>query len=180
MELAAQAAGTAYRAWASGMGIGNTTLGGSAGSPTHAPRRPSPAGRRAEDAPLKRKNRSSTGAGLHRPDRDGGGMAAVAGWIWRHDGAFLAAPRTMSRRWWTVHLHRGGADGGASLPVRESIVPLPRSYEIGYRIAAQELGQEPCCCWGCGWARQRLPGDVSDPAAACAVMDGMATFPRSY
>ena len=54
------------------------------------------------------------------------------------------------------------------------------SYEIGYRIAAQELGQEPCLLLG-----MRLGEGSGCPVmfqilrAACAVMDGMATFPEA-
>ena len=54
------------------------------------------------------------------------------------------------------------------------------SYEIGYRIAAQELGQEPCLLLG-----MRLGEGSGCPVmfqilrAACAIMDGMATFPEA-
>ena len=49
-----------------------------------------------------------------------------------------------------------------------------------YRIAAQELGQEPCLLLG-----MRLGEGSGCPVmfqilrAACAVMDGMATFPEA-
>ncbi len=65
--------------------------------------------------------------------------------------------------------------------VRESICSSPTPpYEIGYRIAAQELGQEPCLLLG-----MRLGEGSGCPVmfqilrAACAIMDGMATFPEA-
>ena len=64
--------------------------------------------------------------------------------------------------------------------VRAYLVPSHASYEIGYRIAAQELGQEPCLLLG-----MRLGEGSGCPVmfqilrAACAVMDGMATFPEA-
>ena len=54
------------------------------------------------------------------------------------------------------------------------------SYEIGYRIAAQELGQEPCLLLG-----MRLGEGSGCPLlfrvmqGACAVLNHMATFPEA-
>ena len=64
--------------------------------------------------------------------------------------------------------------------VRDALFLSHASYEIGYRIAAQELGQEPCLLLG-----MRLGEGSGCPVmfqilrAACAVMDGMATFPEA-
>ena len=54
------------------------------------------------------------------------------------------------------------------------------SYEIGYRLAARELGLEPCLLLG-----MRLGEGSGCPLlfrilqGACAVLDGMATFPEA-
>ena len=64
--------------------------------------------------------------------------------------------------------------------VRAYLVPSHASYEIGYRLAARELGLEPCLLLG-----MRLGEGSGCPLlfrilqGACAVLDGMATFPEA-
>ena len=64
--------------------------------------------------------------------------------------------------------------------VRDVLFLSHASYEIGYRLAARELGLEPCLLLG-----MRLGEGSGCPVmfqilrAACAVMDGMATFPEA-
>ena len=64
--------------------------------------------------------------------------------------------------------------------VRAYLVPSHASYEIGYRLAARELELEPCLLLG-----MRLGEGSGCPLlfrilqGACAVLDGMATFPEA-
>ncbi len=59
-------------------------------------------------------------------------------------------------------------------------VSVPRLLRVGYRLAARELGLEPCLRLG-----MRLGEGSGCPLlfqvlqAACAVMNGMATFPEA-
>ncbi len=71
-------------------------------------------------------------------------------------------------------MRRAPVSPGAGLPVFLSHA----SYEIGYRIAAQELEQEPCLLLG-----MRLGEGSGCPllfrmiAGACAVLDGYGHLP---
>ena len=64
--------------------------------------------------------------------------------------------------------------------VRDYLFLSHASYEIGYRLAARELGLEPCLLLG-----MRLGEGSGCPLlfrilqGACAVLDGMATFPEA-
>ena len=122
---------------------------------------------------------------LHRPDPADpvGGLAAVGGLdLAAMTGAFLGCAQN--------HVP-AVVDGYISIVAALTAVRLcpaageylflsHASYEIGYRIAAQELGQEPCLLLG-----MRLGEGSGCPVmfqilrAACAVMDGMATFPEA-
>ena len=189
MELAAQAAADGVQALGIGeMGIGNTTTSAAVlAALTHAPAQAvtGRGGGLTDAAFEKKKQVIEQVLTLHRPDpTDPVGVLAAVG------GLDLAAmtgglsglrPAPCSGGGGRLHFHCGGTDGGASLPRCGRVsVPLPRPYEIGYRIAAQELGQEPCLLLG-----MRLGEGSGCPVmfqilrAACAVMDGMATFPEA-
>ena len=170
MELAAQAAADGVQALGIGeMGIGNTSRGGG-----------------LTDAAFEKKKQVIDRAlALHRPDPADpvGVLAAVGGLdLAAMTGAFLGCAQN--------HVP-AVVDGYISIVAALTAVRLcpaageylflsHASYEIGYRIAAQELGQEPCLLLG-----MRLGEGSGCPVmfqilrAACAVMDGMATFPEA-
>ena len=190
MELAAQAAADGVQARGH-RGNGHRQhhhLGGGAGSPDPRPGAGRHrTGRRADGCGLckeKTGHRPGAGPASPRPRRPGGGTGrrgrAGSG---RHDGGLSGLrPEPRPGGGGRLHLHRGGADARCvSAPLRGEYLFLSHaSYEIGYRIAAQELGQEPCLLLG-----MRLGEGSGCPVmfqilrAACAVMDGMATFPEA-
>ena len=189
MELAAQAAADGVQALGIGeMGIGNTTTSAAVlAALTHAPAQAvTGRGGGLTDAAFEKKKQVIDRAlALHRPDPADpvGILAAVGGLdLAAMTGAFLGCARN--------HVP-AVVDGYISIVAALTAVRLcpaageylflsHASYEIGYRIAAQELGQEPCLLLG-----MRLGEGSGCPVmfqilrAACAVMDGMATFPEA-
>ena len=189
MELAAQAAADGVQALGIGeMGIGNTTTSAAVlAALTHAPAQAvTGRGGGLTDAAFEKKKQVIDRAlALHRPDPADpvGVLAAVGGLdLAAMTGAFLGCAQN--------HVP-AVVDGYISIVAALTAVRLcpaageylflsHASYEIGYRIAAQELGQEPCLLLG-----MRLGEGSGCPVmfqilrAACAVMDGMATFPEA-
>ena len=170
------------------MGIGNTTTSAAVlAALTHAPAQAvTGRGGGLTDAAFEKKKQVIDRAlALHRPDpADPVGILAAAGGLdlAAMTGAFLGCARN--------HVP-AVVDGYISIVAALTAVRLcpaagkylflsHASYEIGYRIAAQELGQEPCLLLG-----MRLGEGSGCPVmfqilrAACAVMDGMATFPEA-
>lgn len=94
-------------------------------------------------------------------------------------GAFLGAAATrrpvVIRR---AHFRRGGALRLPDCPdVRAYLVPSHASYEIGYRLAMDEMGLEPMLLLGMRLGEGSgcpLAFEVLD--AACAIINDMATF----
>lgn len=94
-------------------------------------------------------------------------------------GAFLGAAATRppgrDRR---VHFRRGGALRLRICPdVRAYLVPSHASYEIGYKLAMDEMGLEPMLLLGMRLGEGSgcpLAFEVLD--AACAIINDMATF----
>ena len=170
------------------MGIGNTTTSAAVlAALTHAPAQTvTGRGGGLTDAAFEKKKQVIDRAlALHRPDPADpvGVLAAVGGLdLAAMTGAFLGCAQN--------HVP-AVVDGYISIVAALTAVRLcpaageylflsHASYEIGYRIAAQELGQEPCLLLG-----MRLGEGSGCPVmfqilrAACAVMDGMATFPEA-
>ena len=170
------------------MGIGNTTTSAAVlAALTHAPAQAvTGRGGGLTDAAFEKKKQVIDRAlALHRPDPADpvGVLAAVGGLdLAAMTGAFLGCAQN--------HVP-AVVDGYISIVAALTAVRLcpaageylflsHASYEIGYRIAAQELGQEPCLLLG-----MRLGEGSGCPVmfqilrAACAVMDGMATFPEA-
>ncbi|MEE1400844.1 MAG: nicotinate-nucleotide--dimethylbenzimidazole phosphoribosyltransferase, partial [Oscillospiraceae bacterium] len=170
------------------MGIGNTTTSAAVlATLTHAPAQAvTGRGGGLTDAAFEKKKQVIDRAlALHRPDPADpvGVLAAVGGLdLAAMTGAFLGCAQN--------HVP-AVVDGYISIVAALTAVRLcpaageylflsHASYEIGYRIAAQELGQEPCLLLG-----MRLGEGSGCPVmfqilrAACAVMDGMATFPEA-
>ena len=186
---AAQAAADGVQALGIGeMGIGNTTTSAAVlAALTHAPAQAvTGRGGGLTDAAFEKKKQVIDRAlALHRPDPADpvGVLAAVGGLdLAAMTGAFLGCAQN--------HVP-AVVDGYISIVAALTAVRLcpaageylflsHASYEIGYRIAAQELGQEPCLLLG-----MRLGEGSGCPVmfqilrAACAVMDGMATFPEA-
>ena len=90
--------------------------------------------------------------------------------------------RGMARRRWTDTSPSWRPCAAVRLcpRVRDYLFLSHASYEIGYRLAARELGLEPCLLLG-----MRLGEGSGCPLlfrilqGACAVLDGMATFPEA-
>ena len=189
LDLAADAAKDGVNAVGVGeMGIGNTTTSSAVLSALTGATPESVTGRGGglTDAAFEKKKQVIDRAlALHRPDPADpvGVLAAVGGLdLAAMTGAFLGCARN--------HVP-AVVDGYISIVAALTAVRLcpaageylflsHASYEIGYRIAAQELGQEPCLLLG-----MRLGEGSGCPVmfqilrAACAVMDGMATFPEA-
>lgn len=189
LELAGQAKEEGVQAIGVGeMGIGNTTTSAAVlAALTHAPAQAvTGRGGGLTDAAFEKKKQVIDRAlALHRPDPADpvGVLAAVGGLdLAAMTGAFLGCAQN--------HVP-AVVDGYISIVAALTAVRLcpaageylflsHASYEIGYRIAAQELGQEPCLLLG-----MRLGEGSGCPVmfqilrAACAVMDGMATFPEA-
>ena len=189
ITLAEELKGRGYRLLAAGeMGIGNTTTaaavlaaltGASGGEVTGR-------GGGLTDRGFETKKRVLRQAlALHRPDAGDpiGVLAAVGGLdIAAMTGLFLGCA------------HEGLAaavDGYISIVaalcavrlcprVRDVLFLSHASYEIGYRLAARELGLEPCLLLG-----MRLGEGSGCPLlfrvmqGACAVLNHMATFPEA-
>ena len=189
LDLARQAKAEGIDAVGVGeMGIGNTTTSAAVlAALTHAPAQAvTGRGGGLTDAAFEKKKQVIDRAlALHRPDPADpvGVLAAVGGLdLAAMTGAFLGCAQN--------HVP-AVVDGYISIVAALTAVRLcpaageylflsHASYEIGYRIAAQELGQEPCLLLG-----MRLGEGSGCPVmfqilrAACAVMDGMATFPEA-
>ena len=162
------------------MGIGNTTTSAAVlAALTHAPAQAvTGRGGGLTDAAFEKKKQVIDRAlALHHPD-----PADPVGVLAAMTGAFLGCAQN--------HVP-AVVDGYISIVAALTAVRLcpaageylflsHASYEIGYRIAAQELGQEPCLLLG-----MRLGEGSGCPVmfqilrAACAIMDGMATFPEA-
>lgn len=170
------------------MGIGNTTTSAAVlATLTHAPAQAvTGRGGGLTDAAFEKKKQVIDRAlALHHPDPADpvGVLAAVGGLdLAAMTGAFLGCAQN--------HVP-AVADGYISIVAALTAVRLcpaageylflsHASYEIGYRIAAQELGQAPCLLLG-----MRLGEGSGCPLlfrilqGACAVLDGMATFPEA-
>ena len=183
-EGAARAAADGVQALGIGeMGIGNTTTSAAVlAALTHAPAQAvTGRGGGLTDAAFEKKKQVIDRAlALHHPDpADPVGVLAAVGGL--DPAALTGAPQDLP----------AVVDGYISIVAALTAVRLcpaageylflsHASYEIGYRIAAQELGQEPCLLLG-----MRLGEGSGCPVmfqilrAACAVMDGMATFPEA-
>ena len=126
-----------------------------------------------------------TGASVEDVAGRGGGLT---------DGGFATKKRVLRQALFLGCAHEGLAaavDGYISIVaalcavrlcprVRDYLFLSHASYEIGYRLAARELGLEPCLLLG-----MRLGEGSGCPLlfrilqGACAVLDGMATFPEA-
>ena len=186
MELAAQAAADGVQALGIGeMGIGNTTtssavLAALTGADVEAVT--GRGGGLTDEGFLRKKEVLRQSLALHRPDKNDviGVLAGVGGLdLAAMTGAFLGCAHERVP---------AAVDGFISIAaalcavrlcpaVRDYLFLSHDSYEVGYRIAAEELGLTPCLHLG-----MRLGEGSGCPLlfrvleGACGVMRGMATF----
>ena len=170
------------------MGIGNTTtssavLAALTGADVEAVT--GRGGGLTDEGFLRKKEVLRQSLALHRPDKNDviGVLAGVGGLdLAAMTGAFLGCAHERVP---------AAVDGFISIAaalcavrlcpaVRDYLFLSHDSYEVGYRIAAEELGLTPCLHLG-----MRLGEGSGCPLlfrilqGACAVLDGMATFPEA-
>ena len=189
MELASRAAERGVQAVGIGeMGIGNTTTSAAVLAVLTGRSAQAVTGRGGglTDAAFEKKKQAIDRAlALHRPDAGDpvGVLAAVGGLdLAAMTGAFLGCAGSRVAAVVDGYISIVAALCACRLcpQVGEYLFLSHASYEIGYRLAARELGQAPCLLLdmrlgegsGCPLMFQVL-------RAACAVMDGMATFPEA-
>ena len=186
MELAAQAAADGVQALGIGeMGIGNTTTSAAvlAALTGAAPEAVTGRGGGLTDEGFRRKKEVIAAAlERHRPDPGDpvGVLAAVGGLdLAAMTGAFLgcAAERVPAAVDGYISIVAALCAVRLCPAVRDFLFLSHASYEVGYRLAAEQLGLEPCLLLG-----MRLGEGSGCPIlfrileAACAVMCHMATF----
>ncbi len=186
IRLAEQAAREGVQAVGIGeMGIGNTTTSAAvlAALTGSSPEAVTGRGGGLTDAAFLQKKRVIAQAlALHRPDGSDpvGVLAAVGGLdLAAMTGAFLGCAAAHLPAVVDGYISAVAALCAVRLcaEVRSYLFLSHASYEIGYRIAAQELGLEPCLLLD-----MRLGEGSGCPVffqilkAACAAMSGMATF----
>ena len=186
IRLARQAARDGVQAVGVGeMGIGNTTTSAAvlAALTSSAPETVTGRGGGLTDAAFDRKKRVIAQAlALHQPERGDpvGVLAAVGGLdLAAMTGAFLgcAAARLPAVVDGYISIVAALCAVRLCPQVRDYLFLSHASYEIGYRLAARELGLEPCLL-----LEMRLGEGSGCPIffqilkAACAAMSGMATF----
>lgn len=189
MALAAQAAQRGVQALGIGeMGIGNTTTSAAvlAALTGRSAREVTGRGGGLTDEGFKKKKRVIDRAlALHHPDRNDpvGVLSAVGGLdLAAMTGAFLGCAKNHVAAVVDGYISIVAALCACRLcpQAGEYLFLSHASYEIGYRLAAAELGQEPCLLLD-----MRLGEGSGCPVmfqvlrAACAVINGMATFPEA-